>query len=447
MLAGACAFHLDRALDQAFIERLGLLELRGVVRIDQEHQVEIAVANVAHQRDWRDIALDVLHRLGHAFGQARDGNANVGGDRTGARAQLQAGEVRVMAGFPEFGAVLRPGRPDEILAAVFLGDLLHHLGLLDNRSRGAVEFEEQRRRHAVVRFAVPVDRLDRVLADDLGPRDGHPGLDDLDHGLRAAIDRIERANRGGHCLLHRVQLDGHFGDDAQRAFRPHEQAREVVPGGRLLRAAGRADDPPVRQYHGQREDIFAHGAVAHGVGARGPRRGHASERCVGARIYRKEQARVADMLVQGLARDAGLNHRIEVFFVDCEHLVHLRQVDAHPAFNRERMSLEGSAHAVRNHRHPVAAADVHHVAHFFGGMGEHDRVRRSHREVGLVLAMVFADAHGGGNPVAEKRLKIGDHALVKVSGFIHDNLLTRASLRVERRAACVRTRLVLTDLF
>src|SRR5258706_4992825 len=124
MLARARAFHFYGALHEALVERLGLLELRGVVRVDQEHQVEIAVADVSHERDRRDIGFYVLHGFGHAFGQARDRDADVGGYRAGPRAQLQAGEVGVVAGFPELGAILRTRRPDEVHAAVFLRDLL-----------------------------------------------------------------------------------------------------------------------------------------------------------------------------------------------------------------------------------------------------------------------------------------------------------------------------------
>ena len=44
---------LQRALDQALVERLRELGLLGLVRVDQQHQVEVAVADVAEQRHRR----------------------------------------------------------------------------------------------------------------------------------------------------------------------------------------------------------------------------------------------------------------------------------------------------------------------------------------------------------------------------------------------------------
>src|SRR5256885_10922495 len=49
----------------------------------------------------------------------------------------------VMARFPDLGAVLGPGGPLEVEAAVLLGDLLHHLRLLDDARFGAVKLQKQ----------------------------------------------------------------------------------------------------------------------------------------------------------------------------------------------------------------------------------------------------------------------------------------------------------------
>ena len=67
--------------------------------------------------------------------------------------------------------------------------------------------------------------------------------------------------------------------------------RQVVARGRLARAAAGADDAAVGRDHGQAQHVFAHRAVAHGVGARSARRRHAAERRVGARIDREEESR------------------------------------------------------------------------------------------------------------------------------------------------------------
>jgi hypothetical protein len=284
-----------------------------------------------------------------------------------------------------------------------------------------MKFKEDGGRDAVVRLLVLVDRADGLLADDVAARDRHAGLDGLDHGIGAAIDAVESAHRRRHRLLHRVEPHRHFGDDAEGALGADEQARQVVAGRRLLRAARGLDDAAVGQHYLERQHVLAHRAVAHGVGARGARRRHAAERGVGARIDREEEARVLDELVELLARHAGLHHGVEVRLVHRQHLVHLRQVDADAAFHRQDVALERGADAVGNHRHLVPAADVDDVAHLFGGLGEDHHVRGRVRKVGLVLAVVLAHRGRGGHPLAEQGLQLGDHGLVEAlpCGFLH----------------------------
>ena len=50
VLAGARAVHGDRAHDDALVERLRFLDLARVVGIDQDDEVEVAVADVTEER-------------------------------------------------------------------------------------------------------------------------------------------------------------------------------------------------------------------------------------------------------------------------------------------------------------------------------------------------------------------------------------------------------------
>ncbi len=359
----------------------------------------------------------------HAFGEPRDRHADVGRHRARAGADLQAGEVRVVPRLPQLGALLRLGGPDEVLAAVLLGDGLHRLCLLDHRAVGAVELEEHGGSDAVIGLLVLVDRGDSLVADDVAARDRDAGLDGLDHRVGAAVDRIEGAHRGRHRLLHRVQAHRDFGDDAERAFRADEQARQVIAGSGFLRAARGVDDAPVGQHHFQRQHVLAHRAVAHRVGSGGARRRHAAQGGVGARVYREEQAGVLDVFVELLARDAGLHHRVEVLLVHREHLVHLRQVDRDAAFHREDVPLERGTDAERNHRHAMALANVHYVAHFLGCLYKHDCIGQRVREVGLVLAVVLAHCGRGRDAIAEQRLQLRHHRLVEFARLVHSAIL------------------------
>jgi hypothetical protein len=86
----------------------------------------------------------------------------------------------------------------------------------------------------------------------------------------------------------------------------------------LLGPRAGADDLAAGGDHGQAEHVLAHRAVAHRVGAAGARGRHAAEAGVGARVDREEQALVADLAVELLARDAGLHGDRQVLGVDAQ---------------------------------------------------------------------------------------------------------------------------------
>ena len=169
----------------------------------------------------------------------------------------------------------------------------------------------------------------------------------------------ELAHRRGNRLRHAVQAQLDLGDDAERAFRADVEAREIVAGRRLARAAAGAHDAAVGRHDREAEHVLAHRAVAHGVGAGRARRRHAADRRVGARIDREEQARALELGVELLARHARLHAAVEIGRIDLEHLVHLRQVDAHAAVQRRHVALERRADAERDHRHARRVAQAH----------------------------------------------------------------------------------------
>src|SRR5262249_35705197 len=122
VLAGARPLHRERAIHDALIELPRLFQIGFAVRPHQDLAVEVAVADVAEERDRHRRTSYVLRGLDNALGEARDRNADVGrhGARTGA--QLQAGEVRLVARGPEAVALLGLGRPLEVHSAVLPRD-------------------------------------------------------------------------------------------------------------------------------------------------------------------------------------------------------------------------------------------------------------------------------------------------------------------------------------
>ena len=123
--------------------------------------------------------------------------------------------------------------------------------------------------------------------------------------LQAASTEGNSAMAGRNRLGNAGELERELGDHAERAFRPDEQPREIVARRGFPRTARGVDHLAVREDRFEREHVVLHGAVAHGIGAGATRRRHAAERSVGAGIDRKEQALIAQMLVELLARDAG----------------------------------------------------------------------------------------------------------------------------------------------
>ena len=80
VLAGAGALHRQRPIHQTLIEGLGFFGLGPVVGANRDHQMKIAIADMPEHRDRHRGARDVLGGLQHAFGQARDRHADIGGD-------------------------------------------------------------------------------------------------------------------------------------------------------------------------------------------------------------------------------------------------------------------------------------------------------------------------------------------------------------------------------
>jgi hypothetical protein len=235
---------------------------------------------------------------------------------------------------------------------------------------------------------------------------GHAELDDLDGG--AAPPRrcwgTSRSPPRSPRAAGRAHRD--LGDHAQRALAADHQARQVVAGAGLLGARAGADDLAAGRDHFQRQHVFAHGAVAHGVGAAGARGAHAADRGVGAGVDREEQAGGFDLVVELLARHAGLHRHRQVFGVDAQHPVHAAHVDADAALHRQQVAFERRAHTEGDHRHLVLTGQLHGIGHVLRAFGKHHGGRWRHGGEGRFVAPVLL-AHGqrGGAALAEAGLQ------------------------------------------
>ena len=189
-----------------------------------------------------------------------------------------------------------------------------------------------------------------------------------------------RADAAGDRLGDAEELQGDLRDDAKRPFRADEKPSEIIASRRFLRAARGVDDFALRGDDFKRQHVVLHRAVAYRIGARGARRDHAADGGVGARVDGEEQSRVAQVLVQRLAGDAGLDHAIEILRMDRDNSVHLREVDADAAKGRVDMALQGCARAEGDYRDAMCCTEFDDCGDLVGILCEDDRIRR------LVLA-------------------------------------------------------------
>ena len=207
-----------------------------------------------------------------------------------------------------------------------------------------------------------------------------------------------------------AQLD--FGDDAERAFGADEQPGQVVAGGGLAHAAAGVDHAAVGERHGQAQHVLPDGAVADRVGAGGAGRAHAADGAErGAGIDREEQALVAQMLVELVAGDAGLDAAVHVGLADLEDAGHAREVERDAAADRGDVALQRGAGAPGDHRHARVVAKCEQASGFVGGLDEGDGVGQ-HRRLGvLAVRMVLAQGGVGGDAVAQEVAGGGDHGI------------------------------------
>jgi hypothetical protein len=115
VLAGAGAAHGDGAVDQPVVQPLDLGDVLRVVAVDQQHHVEIAVADMAEDRRLQPRRLQVLLGFGDAFGQAGDRHADIGREGLPARLQRQDRPQRIVPRLPQLAAFLGDRGPFEVL--------------------------------------------------------------------------------------------------------------------------------------------------------------------------------------------------------------------------------------------------------------------------------------------------------------------------------------------
>ena len=224
------------------------------------------------------------------------------------------------------------------------------------------------------------------LVDHFQRRGTDPRGDDLGDRLARLLDRREDAEHRQEPLAAAHQPDGNGGDDAERALRPDDEAREVEPG--LVRAA------PAELHH---RSVGQHQLEAEHVVRRDPERqgmdAAAVVRHVPADAARRLAARIGRKKVPARLHgrrdvqvdDAGLDDGVPVVQVDVQDTLHPGERHDDAADRGDRSPREPGAGAAGDHRHAVAARNRDDPHHLVPRERANDEVGQGGHEVAAIV--------------------------------------------------------------
>mgnify|MGYP002682155080 CR=1 FL=1 len=190
------------------------------------------------------------------------------------------------------------------------------LGLLARARLRAVKFDEQHRRLGQPELRVNVDGAHGEFVEQFDARHRNAELNGFNGRIAGRLDTGKCTYARRHGFRNSVKPQAYFRNDSEGAFRSHQQPGEVITRRRLFGACACADDFTIRHDGCKSHDVLAHCAIAHRIGARGPRCRHAAKAGISPGINREEQPLVTQMCVERLAGNARLHPCIEISRID-----------------------------------------------------------------------------------------------------------------------------------
>ncbi len=408
MLAGAGAADGVGAGDHAGVQFGDPPLLVAVVGIDEDAEMEIAVADMTTQRRDQFQLRDILPGPRNDTGKFGNRHADIRRNTLRSRAQRERRPPDIMTRLPEFRAVFRRRRPAKLAPAELARDLGRQPDLFVDRLVRAMELQKQRRLDGKVKLRVAVAGLNLERIQQLRTRQWNRTLDRGDDRGHGCLHGREGADRRTDAFGNRRQPQRHFGDDTERPLGADEQPGQIVAGGRLPRASPGLDQLAVRQHDPQRHHEIAHRAVTHRIGAGRARRGHPADRGIRARINRKEQTGVPQCRIQGLAGDARFHGAIEIGLRHPQDAVHAGQIDGDAALLGADLPLGGRACAEGDDGAALPVADRKRIDHILCRGGREHRVGHRCRMGCHAGRVVPANGSRRRKPVAEPRAQLSD---------------------------------------
>ena len=348
--------------------------------------MQVAIAGVEDVADHQVVLaprlLDVLQHFGQA--RARDHAVLHVKSRTDAPERPEG----VLAPLPQQVALLLRSRPAHFAGAVLPADGFDFVRLLVHGLAQPLHLNQEHRRrvHRVAGVGGFFDRAQREPVHHLerGGRDAARG-DGGDRARRVAHSGVNRQHGLGSLGPAR-EAHGSLGHDPHRAFRTHQQPRDVVTGPIGELGPG-VDHRSVREHHLEPEHVIGGHAVGQRVRPAGVFRHVAADGAslLARRVGDKIVAVVGDGERQVQVHDAGLDSRAFVLDVDFNNLLHARERHDDAALGHHRPATQACARPAGDHRHVLLRREAYNPDQVFGARREHHGVWRAQGRQRVVL--------------------------------------------------------------
>ncbi len=409
--------------------------LGAVALVAQDVGVQIAVADVAEDRDLQRVAGgDLAHAGDQSAAIARRGTADVLAQLVGPAPRQRRRDAR--AGRSTAARTRPRCAPPAPRARRARGPARAICASSSSTTRSSLpSAPKMQDRVGVQRQAdrpVLLDAAHGQVVEDLDRGRQDAGRHHRGHGGGRVVDAVEHGQRGARVLGLGQQFERDLGDRAERALRAGEQPAQVVAGDVLDRPAAGADHRAVGQHHLQRQHVVAGHAVLEAARAAGVLGHVAADRALleAGGIGRVEQPALLDLGLQPGVDHAGLHDRDPVDLVDGQDGVHPRHAQHDAAAQRHRAAGEAAAHRPRGERHAAGAGDAVHGRHLGGRGGQHHQrrgvlVERAVEAVGDQVARV------GQHPARNRGAQRVDQVRRRID---HPRTLRRGAREVLARA-------------
>jgi len=368
VLAGDRAAHRDAGLQDVGAELLAPVQLVGIVGIEQDQRMQVAVAGMEHVGAPQPVLL--LHLLDRQQDVrqplARDGRVHahvVGADAAG-------GGERVLAAAPEPQALgLVPAHGDGGGACV-AQHLAHAADLFFDFLRHAIALAQQDGfgREVVSGMDEVLDRRRHRLVHHLQAGRDDAVRDDRGHRVAGFAQVVEAGHDAARQLGLGHQLHGDFGGHGEHALAAHQHAEQVVAR-RIERLAADLHRLALRGEAAHLQHVVEREPVLQAVHAARVL-GHVAADGAGdlaGGIGRVVQALRRGCLADRQVAHAALHAGRSAHAVDGEDAVELCQRQRHAQAVRHGAARQAGARTACHHRDPQFMAGAQHALHL--GLG------------------------------------------------------------------------------